>query len=842
MAHASDISTKTLTLQVTRMNCASCTGRVERAVSAVPGVTSASANLAAGTVQVSGTAAPDALMQALSDAGYPVPEVTTDLAIEGMHCASCTGRVERALAQRPGVLSASVNLATGGAQIRHRAIPGLADDLARVVSQAGFPSRPRAGDEPARRQAAQAAEGKALRWRVLLALVLSVPVFVIEMGGHMVPAFHNWVHHTIGMQTSWLIQFALTTAVLFGPGLMFFRLGLPALIRRAPDMNSLVALGTAAAWGFSSVSTFAPGLLPPGTAAVYFEAAAVIVTLILLGRWLEARAKGRTGAAIARLIGLQAKSARVERDGAVSDLPVDAIRQGDTVHVRPGERIAVDGVVLSGASHVDESMISGEPLPVEKAKGAEVTGGTINGTGALVFRATRVGADTMLAQIIRMVEQAQGAKLPIQALVDRVTLYFVPAVMAVAAATLVVWLLLGPGPGLAVVAAVSVLIIACPCAMGLATPTSIMVGTGRAAELGVLFRRGDALQAMENVGTVAFDKTVTLTEGLPELAALEPAPGFETAPLLRLAAAAEAQSEHPIAQAILRAARAEGLELPVPERFDSMTGFGLAARIEGQSVLIGAARLMTREGVELGALAKAGAARAARGESVLFMAVDGQPAAMIAVADRLKPAARETVAALHAMGVQVAMITGDGQATAQAIAQEAGIDQVVAEVLPDGKVQALDRLRSAGRRLAFVGDGINDAPALASADVGLAIGTGTDVAIESGDVVLISGDPRGVVNALALSRAVMRNIRQNLFWAFAYNTALIPVAAGVLYPLFGLMLSPMLAAGAMALSSVFVLTNALRLRGLRPAMAEGPAGGAGRAQPVSPSGGKAVPA
>ncbi|MCC5989647.1 MAG: copper-translocating P-type ATPase [Pararhodobacter sp.] len=824
MAQASE---NEITLRVGGMNCASCIARVERAAGAVPGVEGAAANLATESVSIRGEADPAALALALGEAGYPVAEVETALTIEGMNCASCTGRVERVLAGQPGVIEAGVNLANNSARIRHLDIPGLPEALAQAVSAAGYKARARNADDGARRQATQAAEGDALRLRVLIAVLLTLPVFVLEMGGHMVPAFHHWLHHTIGMQTSWLIQFALTTLVLFGPGLMFFRLGIPALIRRAPDMNSLVALGTGAAWGFSSVSTFAPGVLPAGTAAVYFEAAAVIVTLILVGRWLEARAKGRTGAAIARLIGMQAKTARVERDGEVVELPVEEIGVGDIIHVRPGEKIAVDGEVVRGASHVDESMISGEPVPVEKIAGAEVTGATINGTGALVFRATRVGSDTMLAQIIRMVEAAQGAKLPIQALVDRVTLYFVPAVMAVALLTLLAWLALGPGPGHAVVAAVAVLIIACPCAMGLATPTSIMVGTGRGAEMGVLFRRGDALQAMEKVDVIAFDKTGTLTEGRPELVALEPAPGLVRADLLRLAAAAEAQSEHPIAQAVLRAARGEGMDLPTPESFDSITGFGLRARIEGRDVLIGAARLMTREGIDMGALGAAADTRAARGETVLFMALDGQAAAMIAVADRLKPSTPAALAALREMGVKLAMITGDGEATARAIAHEAGIDNVVAEVLPDGKVAALEGLRRPGARLAFVGDGINDAPALASADIGIAIGTGTDVAIESAEVVLISGDPRGVVNALMLSRKVMRNIRQNLFWAFAYNTALIPVAAGVLYPAFGLLLSPVLAAGAMALSSVFVLTNALRLRRLRPALDEAAGGGDG---------------
>ncbi|MDZ4135161.1 MAG: copper-translocating P-type ATPase, partial [Paracoccaceae bacterium] len=486
--------------------------------------------------------------------------------------------------------------------------------------------------------------------------------------------------------------------------------------------------------------------------------------------------------------------------------------------LRPGERIAVDGEVQSGTSWIDESMITGEPVPVEKATGAPVTAGTVNGTGALRYRATRVGRDTMLAQIIRMVAQAQGARLPVQDLVNRITGWFVPVVLGVALLTVAVWLIFGPAPALphALVAGVAVLIIACPCAMGLATPVSIMVGTGRAAELGVLFRKGAALQELQSVGVVALDKTGTLTAGRPEMVDFALADGFDEKAVLRLVAAAEASSEHPIAQAILRAAQARVLTLPKVAEFASLTGYGLRAVVDGQVVLVGADRLMLREGVDLGALAALGAALGAKGRTPLYAAIDGVAAAVIGVADPVKPGSVAAIAALHAMGLRVAMITGDNRATAHVIAAELGIDEVVAEVLPDGKVAALKSLRAGGAKLAFVGDGINDAPALASSDVGIAIGTGTDVAIESADVVLMSGDLRGVVTAFAVSRHTMANIRQNLFWAFGYNSALIPVAAGVLYPAFGVQLSPVLAAGAMAFSSVFVLSNALRLRWVRP--------------------------
>ena len=580
-------------------------------------------------------------------------------------------------------------------------------------------------------------------------------------------------------------------------------------------MNSLVAIGTAAAYLYSVVATFLPGLLPDAVRAVYYEAAAVIIVLILVGRYLEARAKGRTGAAIQSLLNLQPKMARVERGGALFEVPVEELTVGDVVLVRPGEAVAVDGEVLEGESFVDEGMITGEPVPVEKMAGADVTGGTVNGKGSFRFKATRVGADATLARIIRMVEEAQGAKLPIQGMVDKITLWFVPAVMVAATATLLVWLAFGPQPSLtmALVAGVSVLIIACPCAMGLATPTSIMVGTGRAAELGVLFRKGDALQALSSVDVVAFDKTGTLTEGRPELTDLVLAGGAERPEVLRLVAAVEKLSEHPIGEAIVRAAEAEGLDLPAADGFTSETGFGVRASVDGCEVLVGADRLMLREGVEIADFQKAESDVAAQGRTALFAAIDGKVAAVIGVADPLKEDTRAALEQLHVLGLKTAMITGDKQATAEAIAKEAGIDTVIAGVLPEGKVEALGGLLGSGQKIAFVGDGINDAPALAHADIGIAIGTGTDVAIETADVILMSGDIRGVVNAISMSRHTMRNIKQNLFWAFGYNVVLIPVAAGVFYPLFGVLLSPMLAAGAMALSSVFVLSNALRLRG-----------------------------
>jgi Cu+-exporting ATPase len=809
-----------LLIRVQGMTCAACVRRVERAIAAVPGVTRPQVNFATGQARLEladGASLAD-VAAAVRGAGYEVAAATTTLAIPEMTCASCVRRVERALAGVPGVVSASVNLATGRAEVMHAAglDPAL---LVAAAARAGYAAHPLADAATAGgEQGAEAATTDGLRRATLVAAAATLPVFVLEMGGHMVPALHELVMQGIGREASWVIQFALASLVLFGPGLRFLRAGLPALLRGAPEMNALVALGTLAAWSYSTVATFAPSLLPAGTQAVYFEAAAVIVTLVLLGRLLEARARRRTGAAIRRLLDLSPKTARVRRDGTEQAVPVAEVRAGDEVIVRPGERLPVDGVVTEGASFVDESMITGEPVPAAKQPGATVTGGTVNGSGAFSFRATRVGADTLLSQIVRMVESAQGAKLPIQALVDRVTQHFVPAVMAAALLTFVVWLAVGPAPalGLALVNAVAVLIIACPCAMGLATPTSIMVGTGRGAELGVLFRGGDALQTLRDATVVALDKTGTLTNGRPALTDLVPAAGFARADVLRLAAAVEARSEHPIAAAIVAAAPADGTALPAAEGFTAVPGFGATATVEGRAVALGAGRYMARLGVDAAPLASDAAALAARGRTPLFVAIDGRLAGLVAVADAAKPGSREAVAALRALGLSVVMLSGDSRATAEAIARELGIDQVRAELLPADKLAAVRALREGSRTVAFVGDGINDAPALAEADVGIAVGGGTDIAIEAADVVLMRGDLRAVPAAIALSRATMRNIRQNLFWAFAYNAALIPVAAGALWPVAGVLLSPMLAAGAMALSSVFVLGNALRLRRFTP--------------------------
>jgi Cu+-exporting ATPase len=589
----------TLRIEVQGMNCAACAGRAERALGALPGLRDVSVNFANGqaSMVVQGARASD-VAEALEAANYPAREEAVTLSVSGMSCASCINRVEAALKALPAVLEARANLANETAQVRF--LPGGTDaaDLAHSLTEAGYPARVQ--DEEGEDQAARrAAEIDQARRQVWIAGLLTLPVFGLEMGSHVIPGLHGLIAGTIGMGTSWMVQFVLTTAVLIWPGRQFYRLGVPALLKGAPDMNSLVALGASAAWAYSTVALFAPALLPEGTRAVYFEAAGVIVTLILTGRWLEARAKGRTGAAIQRLIGLQPRTARVERNGEVRDLAIEEVAVGDLLHLRPGEQVAIDGEVTEGSSYIDESMITGEPAPVAKHPGDTVVGGTINGDGALSFRATAVGRDTVLARIVAMVEEAQGAKLPVQALADRVVRVFVPIVIAVALVTVAVWLMVGPAPALthALVAGVSVLIIACPCAMGLATPTSIMVGTGRAAEIGVLFRKGEALQRLDEARVVAFDKTGTLTQGKPAVTQITMSGSWDEAAVLRLAAAAQGKSEHPIARAMEDAATEQDLDLPKVQSFKAIAGHGIEAEVEGHRLLIGAARLMTRDGI-----------------------------------------------------------------------------------------------------------------------------------------------------------------------------------------------------------------------------------------------------
>jgi Cu+-exporting ATPase len=792
-------NTVQLAIPVEGMTCASCVRRVEIGAAKVAGVKSSAVNFATKklTVESGSDFDPEVLEKTIRKLGYEIPQGAMQYALREAGVTSAAARLLDDHARAGEGTEPAANIEAHG---HHSADDAHAHDHDHDHETSHVHSH--AGDE------------RALKRDLVIAAALTLPLLVLEMTGHIYEPFHHWLMGHVSPQNLYYLYFLLATAVIFWPGRRFLRAGLPALLRGHPEMNSLVAVGVLASYGYSLVTTFVPHLLPETAHFVYYEAAAVIVALILFGRLMEARATGRTGEAIQKLAGLQAKTARVEKDGKLVDLPVEQVVVGDIIVIRPGERIPVDGTLINGQSNVDESMVSGEPLPVDKAAGAGVIGGTINGTGSFRFRAEKVGRDTMLSGIIRMVEQAQGAKLPIQTLVDRVTAWFVPAVIGLAIATFALWYVVGPEPRLshALVNAVAVLIIACPCAMGLAVPVSIVVGAGRAAQFGVLFRKGEALQILSGVDLVVVDKTGTVTKGRPELTDFSVAEGFAEANVLRWVASVEAQSEHPIAEAIVKAAEAGGVEVPRAEAFNSVTGFGIEAMVEGRQVAVGADRFMQKLRLSVDLFADAASRLADEGKTPLYAAVDGKLAAVIAVADPLKPSSRQAIATLKEMGVGIAMVTGDNRRTAQAIGKQVGIAHVVAEVLPEGKLQAIHDLRKSGRKIAFVGDGINDAPALAQADVGIAIGTGTDVAIESADVVLVGGELAGVVSAIAISRATMRNIRQNLFWAFGYNVALIPVAAGVLYPGFGLSLSPMIGAGAMALSSVFVLGNALRLK------------------------------
>jgi len=744
---------------------------------------------------------------------------TLVMSVSNMSCASCAGRVDKALRQLPGVLAVDVNLATETVQVTYT--PDLASraDFIAASTAAGYAAQEHSEDSHGQVQARKQQLAEAYGRRSRLAVFLAAPVIILGMGGHVLPGFERLIADVIGQKANWIIQCIFATAVLFGPGLDFYRRGFPALWRGAPDMNSLVALGTGAAYAFSLIATFLPQVLPEGVSGVYYEPASLIVVLILFGRDLENRAKGRTGKAIQSLLGLRVKTAQVRRAGEFVDCPIEEIVVGDVLSLRPGERVAVDGVVHEGSSYIDESMITGEPRPVEKSTGAALTAGTVNGMGHVIYEARRVGHDTTLSQIIQLVEQAQGAKLPIKALVDRLTLWFVPMVLTLAFVTVTVWMIWGPAPALpyALVAGVCVLIIACPCAMGLATPTSIMVGTGRAAEMGVLFRKGDALQLLADVDVIAFDKTGTLTRGQPVLTDLDVADGLGRRAALQVMASVEQGSAHPIARAIVMAAAEEGLDLLPIQDGQTYAGLGLSAHVAGEEVILGTERFMRERGIEVKGYHASAEALASQGKSVIFAARAGQVIALAGVSDALKPSTQGAIAQLKAAGITVVMLTGDRRDAALQIAADLGIDQVHAELLPADKSRVLAELKTKARQLAFVGDGINDAPALAAADIGIALGTGTDVAVESADIVLMSGDLLGVVNAIEMSRLTLRNIKQNLFWAFGYNVALIPVAAGALYPAFGMLLSPILAAAAMALSSIFVLANALRLRYVRAA-------------------------
>ena len=750
---------------------------------------------------------------------------TVHLGIAGMHCASCVARVERELEGVPGVLDASVSLTGEDARVTCAPSAVQLAQLEEAVSRAGYAAQPRA-DQPAEDDFARQDRDRDREYRTLMrkfwvSAAVAVPVLLLS-NTMRVPGLKDvsWLEKgSDGLTWVWRGLALLTLPVLLWAARQFYTGAWQALKHRAANMHTLIATGITAAYGYSLVAVIDPGIFPEDKyAEIYFDVVAVVTALVVLGMALELKAKGRSSQAIRKLVGLQAKTARVVRGGAEVDVPVDEVVVGDVLAVRPGEKVPVDGVIVSGDSSLDESMVTGESLPVDKAPGDEVIGATINKTGAFRFRATKVGKDTALASIVRMVGDAQATKLPIQRLVDQVAGVFVPAVLILAIGSFVVWYDVGPTPSFtyAVIVAVTVLIIACPCALGLATPTSLTVGMGKGAEQGILFRGGDALQAARRLDTIVLDKTGTITHGKPALTDVIPAPGVAELDVLRFAAAIERSSEHPLARAIVEGAARRELDLPEPDGFEAIPGHGVHAAVDGRSVLLGNRKLMRDRDVAVDVLDDDARALAADGKTPMYLALDGDAAGLIAVADTIKPDSVAAIRRLRELGLEVAMITGDNHATAEAIAREVGVDRVLAEVLPEDKAHEVHKLQLEGRRVGMVGDGINDAPALTQADVGFAIGTGTDVAIEASDVTLVGGSLRSVVTAVEISRATIRNVKQNLGGAFVYNAAGLPIAAGVLYPLTGELLSPLIASVAMAFSSVTVVSNANRLRRWRP--------------------------
>jgi len=774
-----------------------------------------------------GVASLAALVERIQAAGYTPGVATTTLGVVGMYCASCVTTIEQALRKTPGVIEASVNLATEQAQVRYQPASVDLAGLTRAITDAGYRVRqtdmaqaPEATETTLDREDLDRAhEYQTLLRKFWFAVAISAPVLLFSYP-QFVPGLRDWLTPgSAQLRVVWGLLGLLTIPVLAWSGSQFYTGMWAALKHRQANMHTLISIGISAAWLYSTVAVLFPAIFPHGTSAeTFYDVTSVVTALIVLGLLLELKAKGRTSEAIKKLIGLQAKTARVVRDGVELDIPVEEVLVGDTVVMRPGEKIPVDGVVLEGRSSVDESMLTGESLPVEKAQGDEVIGATLNQTGSFRFRATKVGKDTALAQIVRLVQDAQGSKAPVQRVVDQVSHYFVPSVVILAIAAAVVWFIFGPTPAAvyALIVFVTTLIIACPCALGLATPTSLTVGIGKAAEQGVLIRSGDALQTTQNLNTIVLDKTGTITKGKPELTNVVAVNGFDEDEVLRLAAAAERDSEHPLATAIVAAASMKGLTIPTAERFEALPGFGIAAQVDHQPVLLGNAKLFADRAVALGRLEGEATRLADDGKTPMYVAIAGRAAGIVAVADTVKEESASAIAALRRLGLEVVMLTGDNRRTALAIGRQVGVDRVLAEVLPQDKAREVQKLQLEGKQVGMVGDGINDAPALTQADVGFAIGTGTDIAIEAADVTLISGSLRGVVTAFAVSRATMRNVRQNLVGAFVYNGLGIPIAMGLLYPFFGILLSPIIAAAAMAASSVTVVTNANRLRGWQP--------------------------
>ncbi len=816
-----DSKVRTLDLPVKGMSCASCSSTVERGLTSLDGVSSADVNFASGKATVKYQ--PDVVgvedfKKTVADLGYSVELAAMEIPIKGMTCAACVKRVEDSLGGLDGIIQASVNFATERANIQY--IPekvGLVE-FRKAVKDAGYEVlEVEQGEDLMEKESNERkAQYEVLKRKLIAGAMLVIPAFLLVHWDKI--GLSGIVH--IPLQINYILQLLLITPVQFWIGRMFYSGAVSAARHGTTNMNTLIAVGTSAAYIYSLVATFFPSLfeIQGYQAQVYYDTAGAIIVLIVLGRLLEARAKSHTSEAIKKLMGMQAKTARVVRDGVEVDIPVEEVVPGDLVVVRPGEKIPVDGTIAEGYSSVDEAMVTGESMPVEKKADDTVVGSTMNKTGTFTFKAEKVGRDTMLANIIRMVQEAQGSKPPIARLADKIASIFVPAVLVLASITFTVWLLLGPDPALtyAVLSFISVLIIACPCALGLATPTSIMVGTGKGAENGILIRGGESLETAHKINAIVFDKTGTLTQGEPVVTDVIAHGGFDADDVLKISASAEKGSEHPLGEAIVKEADSKGLELLEQSGFEAVPGNGIRSDVGGRSFIMGNESFMKASNIEPDALVADSDRLATDGKTPMFVAIDGSLAGIIAVADTLKDSSVEAVSALKKMGIEVIMITGDNKRTGEAIAAHAGITRVLAEVMPDQKAHEVKKLQAEGKIVAMVGDGINDAPALAQADVGISIGTGTDVAMEASDITLITGDLRGVSTAIALSHATLRNIKQNLFWAFAYNTILIPVAAGVLFPFFKVLLSPIFAAAAMGLSSVTVVSNALRLRNFKP--------------------------
>ncbi len=820
---AAESNLSRLDLTIRGMSCSSCVERIETGLSKLEGVEEASINFAAekGTVLYdSSRISARRLVTEVENLGYGTRTEEITIPIRGMSCASCVEKIESQLRSLPGVTKAQVNVAAEKATVNF--IPSVHSpaDLKKAIRDIGY-EPVEITDTPAAADYEKQARDREIRQlglKTLIGAVLSVPL-LMSMLSEWFAGMPEWL-------TSHFAQFLLATPVHFWVGWQFHAGLWKALKHKTADMNTLVSLGTNAGYIYSTVVTFAPGFfMGEGIhAGVYFETVAILHTLIILGRFLEARAKGRTSEAIKKLMGLQAKTARVVRNGQETDIPIEQVQVSDTIVVRPGEKIPVDGAVLQGSSAVDESMLTGESMPVEKLAGSEVYGGTLNKTGSFRFKATKVGKETALAQIIKLVEAAQGSKPPIQKTADKIAGIFVPIVISIAVLSFGVWYFFGPQPAVIFALAnfMAVLLIACPCAIGLAAPTAVMVGIGKGAEHGILFRSAEALQLASKLSTVVLDKTGTLTKGEPSVTDVITANGFHERDVLRYAASAEKGSEHPLGEAIVKRASEEGLEIEAADSFNAIPGHGIEAKIAGKNLLLGNLKLMRDREIALHGLENEAERLADEGKTPMFVAIDGRAAGIVAVADTLKPNSQQAVKALHGLGLEVAMITGDNKRTARAIAKQIGIDRVMAEVLPQDKAEEVKRLQAERKTVAMVGDGINDAPALAQADVGIAIGTGSDVAMEASDITLISGDLRGIVTSIALSKRTMRTMKQNFFWAFVYNTVLIPVAAGLLYPIAGILLSPILAGAAMAFSSVSVVSNSLRLRTFRPRLTAAP--------------------